>query len=115
MLEKLGCEVDTAENGAEAIDRHASGAYAMVLMDRRMPVLDGYQAAARLPERERASGRHTPIIAMTANDETRDRDRCLAAGMDGFLAKPILTDDLRSTVERWPSAPRRAPSTPRSS
>ncbi|EGV19769.1 response regulator [Thiocapsa marina] len=102
MLMRLGIEADLVENGAEAIERLASGRYDAVLMDMQMPVLDGLGATRHWREREHREGRsHIPIIAMTANAMAADRDACLEAGMDDYLAKPVKIGALRETLRRW--------------
>jgi PAS domain S-box-containing protein len=96
LLESSGLQVDTAEDGFEAIDRAQATAYAVILMDMQMPRLDGLEATRRiraLPDR-----RDTPILAMTANAFTEDRTRCLAAGMNDFLIKPFVPELLFSTL-----------------
>jgi two-component system sensor histidine kinase/response regulator len=105
ILGKLGYAVDVVAGGADAVEAAAGGAYAAVLMDCRLPGLDGYQATAEIRRREGAT-RHTPIIAMTASATPEVRDRCLAAGMDDYLTKPVLVADLRAMLARWlPAAP----------
>ena len=99
MLERLGYRVETAANGQEAIDAVAGSDYAAILMDCEMPVLDGYAATAEI--RQRFPGSHVPIIAMTANITEIDRQRCIDAGMDDFVSKPILMDVLRTVIARW--------------
>jgi PAS domain S-box-containing protein len=99
-LETLGYRVDVAHNGIEALALAAAHTYLAVLMDCQMPKMDGFAATAALRERE-GTGRHTPIIAMTAGALTEDRDRCLAAGMDDHLAKPIDPDELSAALQRW--------------
>jgi signal transduction histidine kinase/CheY-like chemotaxis protein len=102
MLMRLGIEPDLVQNGAEAIERLASGRFDAVLMDMQMPVLDGLGATRHWRERERREGRpHTPIIAMTANAMAGDREVCLEAGMDDYLAKPVKLAALRETLARW--------------
>lgn len=100
MLEGIVGQVDLAENGACALERVASTRYDLVLMDVQMPVLDGYEATARIRKQE-GDARHTPIIALTANVMAGDADRCLAAGMDDYIAKPVQLAVLRNKVLRW--------------
>jgi CheY-like chemotaxis protein len=90
MLQKLAAEVTIANNGAEALERIAESAFDAVLMDCQMPVMDGFTATRRIRELERASGRgkRLPIIALTANVMSEDRENCIAAGMDAHLANP---------------------------
>jgi CheY-like chemotaxis protein/HPt (histidine-containing phosphotransfer) domain-containing protein len=105
MLERRGYRVGLAANGREAVDAVAAGEYALVLMDCQMPELDGYEAtrAIRAGEAERGKPR-TPIVAMTANSMRGDRERCLAAGMDDYLAKPLDADAFDASLERWAPA-----------
>jgi CheY-like chemotaxis protein len=88
------------DNGRDAVAAATRGAYGVVLMDCRLPGLDGYQATAEIRRRE-AAGRHVPIVAMTASASQEDRERCLAAGMDDHLAKPVLVGDLDAVLARW--------------
>ena len=101
MLTKLGCTLDVAENGREALDRLAHGHYDIVFMDCQMPVMDGFEATAGIRKLELNTGRRQVVIALTANAMPEDRARCLAAGMDDYLSKPIALENLRSAVERW--------------
>jgi CheY-like chemotaxis protein len=88
LLERLGCVVDVVANGAEAVDAVRRTRYDAILMECVMPVMDGYAAAARIRGLQ-TDGRHTPIIAITASATAADRQRCLAAGMDDYLSKPL--------------------------
>ncbi|MGZ3237708.1 MAG: response regulator [Burkholderiaceae bacterium] len=99
ILEKLGCHADIANNGQEAVNMHAQHVYDVILMDCQMPILDGYQATKAIRAQE--TGIHTPIIAVTAFTMQGERDQCLAAGMDDFLAKPIRLSTLREALGRW--------------
>jgi PAS domain S-box-containing protein len=102
ILETLGYEADTADDGVEALERLGAGCYAAVLMDVQMPRLDGYATTRALRESEsEAGGRRTPVVAMTAAAVEGERDRCLAAGMDDFLTKPIDPEALGSALRRW--------------
>jgi len=101
MLNKLGYRCDIASNGKEAVDMLAQLSYDLVLMDCQMPEMDGYMATRHIREREESGGRHTPIIAMTANAMREDRARCLDAGMDGFIPKPIALEELETAMECW--------------
>jgi two-component system, sensor histidine kinase len=108
MVRRLGYEVDTAVDGAAALARLADTSFAVVLMDCQMPVMDGYDAAAALRVREAASGApRMPIIALTAHAMVHDRARCLAAGMDDFMSKPIAQEELRRILARWVQSDRR--------
>jgi PAS domain S-box-containing protein len=99
-LAMLGYSADLARNGIEAIELATTKRYAAILMDCQMPKLDGFEATRELRRRE-PPGRHVPIIALTAGALTEDRQRCLDAGMDDYLAKPIDPEDLRTALERW--------------
>ena len=100
MLERLGCQVDVAPNGLKALEALETSRYDLVLMDCQMPELDGYGATRQLRERE-GDGRRTPVIAMTANAMAGDRERCLEAGMDGYLTKPVRPDELTAAISEW--------------
>ncbi|MEO8450395.1 MAG: response regulator [Gemmatimonadota bacterium] len=100
MLERLGCRVDVAANGAEAVAMTTQFDYDLILMDCEMPELDGFEATAAI-RNGAGRGSRTPIIAMTANAMAGDRERCLTAGMDDYLAKPVRPAELALMVERW--------------
>jgi CheY-like chemotaxis protein len=99
-LEMLGCDAEVAENGALAVEAVQQSDYDIVLMDCQMPVLDGFGAAAQIREAEQGK-RRVPIIAMTANAMQGDRERCLAAGMDDYVPKPVTLAELDATLRRW--------------
>jgi CheY-like chemotaxis protein len=104
MLAKFGCEVDVVANGKEAVQCVREKFYGAVFMDCLMPVMDGYEATQEIRRWERAhtNGRHTWIIAMTANAMEGDRDACLAVGMDDYVAKPIDRSTLHDALRRVP-------------
>jgi len=101
QLAELEYTVDIVENGQQAVAAVAPGTYELVLMDMRMPEMDGLAATRAIRAAERANGRHVVIIALTANAMEGDREACLGAGMDDFLAKPLRLDALRKMLERW--------------
>ena len=102
LLDKLGCAVETAEHGGIALQRLAAQAFDVVLMDCQMPDVDGLEATRRLRAGEAGeAARRLPVIAMTANAMTGDREQCLAAGMDDYLAKPVRRDELARMLARW--------------
>ena len=101
ILESLGCTVETATNGWLALERHTSSLFALIFMDCQMPEMDGYQATVEIRRREASSHRHTPIIALTGNVIEGARERCLAAGMDDYLAKPFTLDQIKVILTTW--------------
>jgi PAS domain S-box-containing protein len=111
MLQKAGYSVEVVENGAQAIEAWRSKPYRLILMDVQMPEMDGFEATRFIREHE-ASGQHIPIIAMTAHAMSGDRDRCLAAGMDDYLSKPLEREDVLATLEKWLSKTSPVPQEP---
>jgi signal transduction histidine kinase/ActR/RegA family two-component response regulator len=105
ILERAGHTVTIAVNGEEAAEMYLASGFDLVLMDVHMPVLDGFEATARIREMERSKGTHTPLIALTANAMDGDRERCLRAGMDGYISKPVRRDELLDTIAQF--APKR--------
>jgi signal transduction histidine kinase/CheY-like chemotaxis protein len=103
LLNVLGVDCDTAHNGEAALLRMSASRYDLVLMDCQMPVVDGYTATRRWREAEEQAGdaNHLPIIAMTANAMAGDRQKCLDAGMDDYLAKPVTRAELERCLHRW--------------
>jgi CheY-like chemotaxis protein len=103
LLEKAGCRVDVVSNGIEAVEMWDKFPYEAVFMDCQMPAMDGFDATTEIRRRERSSGhaRRTPIVALTANTMQGDQEKCLDAGMDDFIAKPIQVLMLRRALERW--------------
>lgn len=101
MLDRLGYQVKTVDGGADALALLAREHFDLVLMDCMMPEMDGFATTRALRELEEDSGRRMPVIAMTANTVEGAEARCLAAGMDDYLAKPVHLDDLESTLTQW--------------
>jgi CheY-like chemotaxis protein len=112
LLVRRGHTVWLAGNGREALTLAAEGAFDLLLLDVHMPEMDGFQVARTIRERERAAGGHLPIIALTARSRQEDRERCLAAGMDEFLSKPVRAADLWAVLERRSRSPGAGPPAP---
>ncbi len=100
FLERMGYQGTVAENGREAVSLYLQGSYDVVLMDVQMPEMDGFEATRAIREADRAQGRHTPIVALTAHAMRGDEERCLEAGMDGHLPKPLDLTNLARILER---------------
>ena len=103
ILELLGCRVDIAEHGRQAVEAVSKHRYDLVLMDCQMPEMDGFAATAAIRRHEQSTGagRHVPIIALTANAMEGDREKCVAAGMDDYLSKPFSQAGLQAAIRRW--------------
>ena len=101
VLELFGLQAHVVENGEEALRAAESEQYELILMDCRMPILDGYEATLAIRRAEEIKGKHTPIVGVTACALEGDREKCLAAGMDDYLAKPITVDGFKSMLKRW--------------
>jgi signal transduction histidine kinase/CheY-like chemotaxis protein len=101
LLEKLGCRVEIACNGKEAIEMAEKTAYDLVFMDCQMPVMDGYDATRLIRTAEKKDGTHMSIVAMTANAADTDRDKCIASGMDDFISKPVINEDLLRVLHKY--------------
>ncbi len=102
MLNKLGCTVDIAANGFEALDALQQNTYALVIMDLQMPLMGGLEATKEI--RKQATGRinpNIPIIAMTANATKEDHNNCLKAGMNDFISKPVMMTTLQTLLQKW--------------
>jgi CheY-like chemotaxis protein/HPt (histidine-containing phosphotransfer) domain-containing protein len=100
ILEKAGHRVDVVSNGQEALSALEAFPYDLVLMDVQMPLMDGFEATRAIRQRERRV-RHTPVVAMTAHAMKGDRERCIAAGMDDYLSKPIRLQEILNVIDRW--------------
>jgi CheY-like chemotaxis protein/HPt (histidine-containing phosphotransfer) domain-containing protein len=101
ILERLGLRADPVANGNEVLAAVEAIRYDLVLMDVQMPEMDGFEATAAIRRKEKDRGKHIPIIAMTSHAMFGDRDRCLDAGMDDYVSKPIRSEDLVAAIERW--------------
>jgi two-component system, sensor histidine kinase and response regulator len=104
LLGKLGCQVELASNGRDAVALAGNGAFDLILMDCQMPVMDGFEATREIRALGGAAG-HVPIVALTASAMTGDREHCLASGMNDYLTKPVDLDQLRSCLGRWLPCP----------
>ena len=102
MLEKYGFEIEIADNGQSGVEAFQASRPDLILMDVSMPVMNGLDATATIRSHEHTvDDGHCPIIALTANAMSSDREKCLLAGMDDFLTKPVLLEDLGTMLEKW--------------
>lgn len=100
-LEQMGLQCQIVSNGEETIEALNNADYALILMDCQMPEMDGFDATRAIRKAETLTGRHIPIVAMTAHAISGDKERCLAAGMDDYLSKPVEPSELRSVLDKW--------------
>ena len=107
MLQKIGCDVDIATNGQEALEAVTENLYDIILMDCQMPKMDGYEATAAIRNLEEQEDlrQKTPIIALTANALEGDREKCLTAGMDDYISKPCKIEEIQTMLETWCDGP----------
>lgn len=102
MCRKCGVDVEVVSDGRQALVAYDSGRpYQLIFMDWRMPDMDGLECTRQIRSRERQRGGHIPIVAMTANADEEDKQRCLAVGMDDYLSKPFTAAEFRTAVDRW--------------
>jgi len=107
ILESFGCKVETATDGREALERHASGEFSLIFMDCQMPEMDGFEATAAIRKQEASTGHRVPIVALTASAIEGDREQCLASGMDDYVTKPFTAEQMRSVLKTWVGRPSR--------
>jgi signal transduction histidine kinase/CheY-like chemotaxis protein/ligand-binding sensor domain-containing protein len=101
QVEKLGCRADVVANGIEALEAITRIKYDLILMDCQMPEMDGYEATREIRKRELKTGKHIPIIAMTANAMQGESEHCIEVGMDGYISKPVKQSELSETIKKW--------------
>jgi two-component system, sensor histidine kinase and response regulator len=104
LLEKQGCVVEVVDDGSAAVEKARHFAYDLILMDCQMPQMDGFEATAAIRREPGLAGR-VPIVAVTANAMQGDREKCLAAGMNDYVSKPISVKDLKRVLEQWGRRP----------
>ena len=105
MLEQLGCQVVAVEHGRDAVVKTECAQFDLVLMDCQMPEMDGFSASKAIRDGEQRTGRHVPIVALTAHVSDGDRERCLASGMDGYMTKPFTQAELGNMIQQWVQCP----------
>lgn len=101
ILQIFGCEVDIAENGSEVLEKYRKNSYDIIFMDIQMPEKDGYIATQEIRELEKGSKKKSIIVAMTANALLGDREKCLQAGMDDYIGKPIEISKIKEILEKY--------------
>ncbi len=101
LLNYFGQNADFVGNGREAIEASRSAQYGLILMDLQMPIVDGFEAAKTIRENEYGTGRHTPIVAVTAMDPEPNKQKCIDAGMDDYICKPIDLQALKAALDHW--------------
>ena len=104
LLEKQGCVVEAVDDGSAAVEKAQHFAYDLILMDCQMPQMDGFEVTAAIRREPGLAGR-VPIVAVTANAIQGDREKCLAAGMNDYIIKPIAVKDLKRVLEQWGRRP----------
>jgi CheY-like chemotaxis protein len=111
VLDRLGYLALVVQNGEQALEAYAADEFDLILMDCRMPVMDGYEATSAIRQLEEFTGRHIPIIGITAYALEGDREKCLAVGMDDYITKPLSLDAFKAMLMRWlPHKPPKAAS-----
>ena len=108
MLTSLDATITIVENGAQAVEALHQNLFDIIFLDCQMPVMNGYEAAARMRQ-EQTQGKRIPIVALTANALADDRQQCLDAGMDDYIAKPVSMIKLRAVLSQWTSVPEIVP------
>lgn len=102
ILEMMGCTVDVADNGNDALNLYQDNNYDLILLDIQMPTIDGYTVCKEIRSIEKTGGKeHTVVVALTANTMSGDRDKCLSAGMDDYIAKPLRLSTLEITLNKY--------------
>ncbi len=101
MLEMMECSVELAEDGNEALEKHNEDKFDLILMDIQLPLKDGYEATQEIRQREKAGKPRTPIVALTANAMAGDREKCIDAGMDDYLSKPVEISKLEAILKKY--------------
>ena len=104
LLEQMGYRTELVNNGAEALQAFEVNSYDLIIMDCQMPVMDGLEATRKIRARE--SGTRTPVVALTAGIMNYERQKCLEVGMDAFLSKPLVVEDLEAVLARFVSGPK---------